>query len=78
MIYGEDGFPLLVFHGSCREIRQFSSLRMHDVAGIYFTSRLEDATDWAHCNSIEDGDTPTVMVAHLDIRNPFTLTSSPP
>lgn len=74
MINGDDGFPLPLFHGSFHEIRQFRPLRTHDTAGIYFTPKFEEAADWAHCNSIDEDDSPTVMVAHLDIRNPFIMT----
>lgn len=73
MIKGTDGLPLPLFHGSCREIRTFAPLRTHDTAGIYFASKYEDAADWAHCNSIEEGDSPTVMTVHLDIHNPFRM-----
>jgi hypothetical protein len=73
MIKGTDDLPLPLFHGSSREIRTFGPLRTYDTAGIYFTPKYEDAADWAHCNSIEEGDNPTVMTAHLDIRNPFRM-----
>lgn len=74
MIDGDDGLPLPLFHGSFHEIREFRPLRTHDTAGIYFTPKLEEAADWAHCNCIDDDDSPTVMVAHLDLRNPFVMT----
>ncbi len=74
MINGDDGLPLPLFHGSFHEIRQFRPLRWHDTAGIYFTPKFEEAADWAYCNCVDDDDSPTVMIAHLDIQNPFVMT----
>jgi hypothetical protein len=73
MINGDDGQPLPLFHGSYHAIRQFRPLRGHDMAGIYFTPKFEDAVSLAHDNCVDEDDRPTVMVAHLDIRNPFVM-----
>lgn len=65
--------PHELYHGSCKEIREFLPFRYEDAAGIYFTDNFDDAVDLARCNCIEDGDVPTVMVAHVDIKNPFLM-----
>jgi hypothetical protein len=73
MIKGTDNLPLPLFHGSCREILEFLPLRTHDMVGIYFTPKYDEAADWAHCNSFDEDDNPTVMKAHLNILNPFPM-----
>lgn len=53
--------------------RIVKSMSFTPTAGIYFTPIFDEAADWASCNCIDDGDRPTVMVAHLNIRNPFMM-----
>ena len=43
------------------------------MAGIYFTASFEEAVSLACGNCVDAEDVPTVMVAHLDIRNPFPM-----
>jgi len=73
MICGDDNLPMPLYHGSYKEILEFRPLRSHDMAGIYFTPNYEEAVNLAHDNCVDDDDTPTVMVAHLDIRKPFVM-----
>jgi hypothetical protein len=73
MIVDGSGKPIPLFHGSYHEIRQFRPERWPDIVGIYFTPSFGDAVRLAQDNCVDEDDVPTVMEAHVDIRNPFLM-----
>ncbi|GGA82551.1 hypothetical protein GCM10011385_40960 [Nitratireductor aestuarii] len=62
------------YHGSYREITQFSALRYEGVGGIYFTLAADVAWSYAKDAYIDEDNVPTVMTASLRIRKPFPMT----
>lgn len=67
------GTPLMVFHGTSREDRQFQSSRHVDLEGAYFTSCFKGAKVCAHMDSEVECEQPYVISAFIRINNPFLM-----
>lgn len=68
-----NGVPVEFYHGSHRDMLEFSAVRYDGVGGAYFTTSKQDAADYADMVCIEEGDVPTIMTAHLRLDNPFRM-----
>lgn len=69
------GAPLMVFHGTSRDDRQFKSSRHEDLEGAYFTDLFTEAKGHAHMDSEVECEQPYVIAAFIRINNPFIMDS---
>ena len=68
-----DGKPLMVFHGTAREDREFRSSRHYDLEGAYFTDCFKVAKDLAYMDSEIDCEQPYVISAFIKLANPYQM-----
>lgn len=69
----ETGAPLMIFHGTAREDREFKSSRHYDLEGAYFTSCYKEAKSHAHMDSSIDCEQPYVISAFVRLVNPCRM-----
>lgn len=69
----ETGAPLMIFHGTAREDREFRSSRHYDLEGAYFTPCYREAKSHAHMDSSIDCEQPYVISAFVRLINPFRM-----
>lgn len=67
------GEPLMVFHGTARENREFRASRHYDLEGAYFTDSFKEAKAHAYMDSEVEGEQPYVISAFIQLRNPFIM-----
>lgn len=72
-VTGADGKPLMVFHGTAREDREFRSSRHYDLEGAYFTDCFKVAKDLAYMDSEIDCEQPYVISAFIRLSNPYAM-----
>lgn len=67
------GAPLMIFHGTSREDREFRASRHYDLEGAYFTSCFKEAKSHAHMDSSIECEQPYVISAFVRLLNPCRM-----
>jgi hypothetical protein len=77
-VVGADGQPMVVYHGSLSDIKEFSSAFGVSSPAFYFSSATDEATQYAARLRAGTGEVITddgnVMPVYLSIKNPFRPT----
>lgn len=67
------GEPLVVFHGTSRENREFRASRHYDLEGAYFTHHFTEAKAHAYMDSEIEGEQPYVIAAFIQLKRPYVM-----
>lgn len=76
-ITNEKGEPLIVYHGTKSKFDTFEKTGLSDEGlagkGFYFTYNPEEAHGIAHNPQFGKGNSPNVMPAYVNVKNPFVI-----